>query len=135
VLAMSSSKVSLEVFQRIFLCFLIIQSTAGAHEIVCGKDLGITHVHLLRMNNYHSSCLRKVSPILNLLEEGLHRFLGVTSLAHLLKIIFSINSGDVAIGEEQVITHFPGCDVYKAYHVVVRNFQVHWLKKSDDFFS
>jgi hypothetical protein len=33
-----------------------------------------------------------------------------------------------------VINHFSGHDVCKAYHVFVKNVQVHWIKNSDDLF-
>jgi hypothetical protein len=33
-----------------------------------------------------------------------------------------------------VIKNFLGCDVCKAYHVVIQNVQVHWIKNSNDLF-
>jgi hypothetical protein len=88
VMAMSCSKVSLKICTSLFRCFLLAQSAAGAHEGDCGKDLGIAHVYLMSMANCHASCLRKVSTILDQLEEGIYWFLWVPCLAHLFKIVF-----------------------------------------------
>jgi hypothetical protein len=85
VLTMSCSKVSLEIGPSIVLCFLLVPSATGAHEIVCGKDLGAAHIDMMTMANCDTSCLRKVSTILDLLEEGLHWLLRVPSLAHLFE--------------------------------------------------
>jgi hypothetical protein len=100
----------------------------GAHKVPCRKDLCISHVDLLRMANFEASCLRKVSTLLNLLEQGLHWLLRVPCPAHLLKIVFQINSCDSVILKKEVLKHLSGRDVSAANHSVIQDLQVHWLK-------
>jgi hypothetical protein len=131
---MRCSKVNFEIGPSLVRCFLLVPPVAGAHEVACGKDIGISHVYLLRMANFHASCLRKFSTILSLLEKGLHWLLRVPCLTYLLEIVLQINSSDAAISEKQVFKHLSGRDVCKAYHVVIQDVKVHWLKNSDDLF-
>jgi hypothetical protein len=50
---------------------------------------------------------------LNLLEQGFNRLLGIPSSAHVFKIVFKIDRGDVAIGGEEMTKHDPSGDVEK----------------------
>jgi hypothetical protein len=85
VLAVSCGELHLEVCPRLVRSVLLVPYAAGAHEIACGKNIGIAHIYLLWVAHNYSSCLREVSTILDLLEQGLHWLMGILSLAHLLK--------------------------------------------------
>jgi hypothetical protein len=84
--------------------------------------------------NDDTTCFIIVITILNLFEKGLYRLLWVLCAAHLLEIVFQIDSCDVSISYEKVVQHFPICYVCKTHHVVIENFQIHRLKNSDDLF-
>jgi hypothetical protein len=85
---MSCNKVSLEICPSLVRSSLLVLYAAGAHEIACDKDLGVTHVDLPRMANFHASYLIKARTILDLFEEGLHWMPRVPCLAHMLEIVF-----------------------------------------------
>jgi hypothetical protein len=73
-----------------------------------------------------------VGEILNLLEQGFNRLLGIPCAAHVFKVVFQANHGDVPIGAEEMVNHGPYGDVGKTNHVIIQNVQVHWFKNIDD---
>jgi hypothetical protein len=100
VLAVRCSEVKFEVGPSLVRCFFLVPPATGAQKVACWKELGIDHFDLLSMANCHASCLREVRTILNLLEQGLHWLLGIPCLAHLLEIVFQINSCDDAVSKK-----------------------------------
>jgi hypothetical protein len=134
VLEASCSKVNFEVGPSTICWLLLVPPVAGAHEVACCKYLGVAHVNLKSVANCYSFCLRKVSTILNLLEQGLHWLLGVPCLAYVLKSVFEINRCDADISKKEVLKHFPRRNVIKSNHVIIQYVEVHWFKKSDNLF-
>jgi hypothetical protein len=51
VLMVSCGEVHLEVRPSLVRSVLLVSPSAGAHEVVCGKNLGKTHIYLLWMAN------------------------------------------------------------------------------------
>jgi hypothetical protein len=117
---MSCRKVNFEVGPSTVRWVLLISRAVGAHEIACFKYLSVPHINLSSVVNCYSSCIREVSIILNLLEQGLHWLLEVPCLAHVLKIVFQINSCDSAISKKQVLKNFPRHNLSKANHVIIQ---------------
>jgi hypothetical protein len=62
-----------------------------------------------------------------MLKEFFNWMLGVPCFAHVLKIMFNINSCDTAIREEEVIKHVSGRGVSKSDKVIIQNFNVHGI--------
>jgi hypothetical protein len=60
--------------------------------------------------------------------------LGIPCPAHVLKVDFQINGGDVAVSAEEVVQNVSSRDVGKADHVVIKNVQIHRFKNTDDLF-
>jgi hypothetical protein len=58
-------------------------------------------------------CFRVIGTILNLLEQGFNRLLGIPCSSHVLKVDFKINRGDVAVSADQMVQHVPSGDVGK----------------------
>jgi hypothetical protein len=119
VLAVCSCEVSFELCPSFFHVGFFIPPATSAHEAPSCKYFCVTNIYLLRVHNYNASCFRIISTILNLFEKGLNRLLGVPRLAHLFKVVFQIHSRDVAIRHEEMVKHFPSCDVLKTDHDVV----------------
>jgi hypothetical protein len=86
------------------------------------------------VSNKEVTCFRIICTILNLLEQGFNRLLGIPGSAHVFKVDFQINGGDVAVSAEKMVQHVPSGDVGEANHVVIQNVQIHWFKNTDDFF-
>jgi hypothetical protein len=61
VLVVSFGEVHLEVRPHLVRSVLLVSSAVGAHEISCGKNIGIAHIDLLRMANKYSSCLQEAA--------------------------------------------------------------------------
>jgi hypothetical protein len=76
-------------------------------------------------------CLRINCTILNLIEQGFNRLLGIPCSAHVFKVDFQINGGDVAVSAEKMVQHVPGGDVGEVNHVAIQNVKMHWFKNTD----
>jgi hypothetical protein len=98
------------------------------------KYFGVANVDLLWVSNEDAACLRTICTILNLLEQGFNWLLGIPCSAHVFKVDFQINGGDVAVSAEKVVHHVPRGDAGEAEHVFIQNVQIHWFKNTDDFF-
>jgi hypothetical protein len=96
------------------------------------KYVGVSNVDLLWVSNNNAPCLRVICTILNLLEQGFNRLLGIPCSTHVFKVDFKINCRDIAVSAEKMVQHVPSGDVGETNHVVIQNFQIHWLKNTDD---
>jgi hypothetical protein len=67
------------------------------------KYFGVANIDLLWVSNEDASCLRIICTILNLLEQGFNRLLGIPCSAHVFKVDFVNTSGKAGAQ----ITHLP----------------------------
>jgi hypothetical protein len=105
VLTVSGSKVGLELCPRFLSERFLIPPTAGAHEVPSCKYVGGANIDLMWVSNKDAACLRIICTILNLLEQGFNWLLGIPCSAHVFKVDFQINGGDVAVSAEKVVQH------------------------------
>jgi hypothetical protein len=134
VLAVSGRKVGLELCPSLVSERFFILLATGAHEVPSCKYVGVANVDLLWVPNDDAPCLRIICTILNLLEQGFNRLLGIPCPAHVFEVDFQINGGDVAVSADNMVQHVPGGDVGKANHVFIQNVQINWFKNTDDLF-
>jgi hypothetical protein len=107
VLTVSGSKVGLELCPSFFSQMFFIPPAAGAHEVPSCKYVGVSNVDLLWVSNEETACIRVICTILNMLEQGFNRLLGIPCSAHVFKVDFQIIGGDVAVSAEKVVQHVP----------------------------
>jgi hypothetical protein len=105
VLTVSGCEVRFEVSPSFFRGWFVIPTATGAHELSCCKDFCISNIDLLRGTDGDASCLRIVSTILDLLEEGLNWLLGIPCSEHVLEVDLQVDRRDVAICLEEVVQH------------------------------
>jgi hypothetical protein len=105
LLTVSGSKVGLELCPSSFNWRIFIPPAASAHEVPSCKYFGVANVDLLWVSNNDTTCLREICTILNLLEQGFNWLLGIPCSAHVFKVDFQINGGDVALSAEEVVQH------------------------------
>jgi hypothetical protein len=132
VLTVSGSEVGLELCPSFVSKWFFIPPATGAHEVPSCKYFGIYKVDLLWVSNEDAPCLRIICTLLNLLEQGFNRLLWIPCSAHVFKLDFQINGGDVAVSAETMVQHVPGGDIGETNHVVIQNVQIHWFKNTDD---
>jgi hypothetical protein len=131
VLTVSGSKVGLKLCPILVSKWCLVPTATDTHEVPSSKYGGVANVDLMWVYNKDAPYLRIVCTILNLLEQGFNRLLGIPCSAHLFKVVFKIHRGDVAIGGKEMVEHVTSGDVGKANHVIIQNFQVHWFKNID----
>jgi hypothetical protein len=105
VLTVSGCEVRFEVSPSFFSGWFLVPTVTGAHELPCCTYFCISNVDLLRGTDGDASCLRIVSTILDLLEEGLHWLLGIPYSAHVLEVDLQVDRCDVSIGLDEVVQH------------------------------
>jgi hypothetical protein len=84
----------------------LVPLTTCANDVTCSKYFSIPNVDLLRVANEDAPCFRIVGIILNLLERGLNRLLGIPSPVHVFKVDLEVDCGDVPVSLEEVIQNF-----------------------------
>jgi hypothetical protein len=77
------------------------------------------------VSNEDAPCLVVISTILNLLEQGFNRLLGIPCSPHVFKADFKIHRGDVAVGGKKMVHHLSSRDVSRTNHDIIQNVQVH----------
>jgi hypothetical protein len=132
VLTVSGCKMRFELRPSLFDGMFLVPPATCAHEVACCKYFCIPHVDLLRVANEDAPCLRIVSTVLNLLEQGLNRLLRIPSPAHVFKVDLEVDCSDVAVSLEEVIQNVSCWNVGVPHHVVIQDFQVHWLEDAAD---
>jgi hypothetical protein len=100
-----SGEMRFEVCSSFFNGWFLVPPATCAHEVACCKDVCISNVDLLGVTNEDAPCLRIVSTILDLLEQGLNWLLGIPSPAHVFQVDLEVNRGDVPVSLEEVIQH------------------------------
>jgi hypothetical protein len=132
LLTVSGGEVGLKVCPSLVSKWCFVPPATGAHAVPSCQFFCISNVDLLWVSDKDAACLRIIGTILNLLEQGFNRLLGIPCSAHVFKVVLKIDRGDVAIGGEDMVEHVPSGDVGKANHVIIQNVQVHWFKNIDD---
>jgi hypothetical protein len=105
VLTVSGGKMRFELSPSFFNVMLFIPPATCAHEVASCKYVSVANVDLLRVSNEDATCLRIICTILNLLEQGFNRLLGIPGSAHVFKVDFKIHRSDVAVSAEEVVQH------------------------------
>jgi hypothetical protein len=103
VLTVSRSEMGLELCPSFLHEMLFIQPATCAHEVSSCKYFGVATSDFLRVSNDEAACLLTICTLLNLLEQGFNRLLGIPCSAHVFKVDFKINRSDVAVSAEEVI--------------------------------
>jgi hypothetical protein len=70
VLTVSGGKMRFELSPGFFNGMLFIPPATCAHELASRKYFGVANVDLLRVSNEDATCLRIISTVLDLLEQG-----------------------------------------------------------------
>jgi hypothetical protein len=100
VLTVSGREVGLKLCPSLVSKWCFIPPATGAHEVPSCKYFCISNVDLLWVSNKDTPCLRVIGTILNLLEQGFNRLLGIPCSPHVFKVVFKIHCGYVAVGGE-----------------------------------
>jgi hypothetical protein len=117
VLTVSGSKVVFELCPSFVSELFFVSPATGAHEVPSCIFFCIDNIDLLWVSNKNAPCLRVIITILNLLEQGFNRLLGIPCSTHVFKVVFKINRSDVAVSAEKMVEHVPRGDVSKSNHV------------------
>jgi hypothetical protein len=105
VLTVSGGEVGLKLCPSLFSKWFFVPLAAGHHEVPSCKYVCISNVDFLWVSDKEDFCLIIICTILNLLEQGFNRLLGIPCSAHVFKVVFKIDRGDVAIGGEDMVEH------------------------------